>query len=77
MSGLGGGALPSREQRSPLLRCVRGHPPTVAVCARACTCPRPSEGCSDRGLLTWQRHRKAGLLIQSFMLPLFGLGELR
>lgn len=56
--------------------CVEVCPPKLAVCVSACACPRPSEGCSNCILLMLQKHRKAGLLIQSFMLPLFQLLDL-
>lgn len=46
------------------------------LCVSACACPRLSEGCSNCILLMLQKHRKAGPLIQSFMLPLFRLLDL-
>lgn len=56
--------------------CVEVCPPMLAVCVSACARPRPFEGCSNCILLMLQKHRKAGLLIQSFMLPLFQLLDL-
>lgn len=50
---------------------LRESVPTLAGGVCLCAPAHVSEGCSNRVLLMLQKHRKAGLLIQSFMLPLF------
>lgn len=48
----------------------------LAVCICACARPGLSEGSINCMLLMLQKHRKSGLLTQSFMLPLFRLLDL-
>lgn len=82
-SGLGGGSSPGSCRRAawePGVTCAQLHrsasPPGWLECVSVCACPRLSEGRSHRILLMRRKHRKAGPLIQSFMLPLFRLLDL-